>query len=108
MAQTIFRSIKSEPSPSLGYPLKLIAENAGINGSVVMEAVQGAEDPNYGFNAAVGEYQDLMDNGIIDPTKVIRCALENAAYVSRTFLTSDVVVTEIPEEEVAAAAEAGY
>ena len=51
-----------------------------------------------------------MENGIIDPTKVIRCALENAASVSRTFLTSDVVVTEIPEEEVAAAAagEGGY
>merc|ERR1719191_1340206 len=89
---------------ALGYPLKLIAANAGTNGSVVMEKVQSAEDPNYGFNAAVGEYQDLMENGIIDPTKVIRCCLENAASVSRTFLTSDVVVTEIPEEEVAAAA----
>ena len=95
---------------ALGYPLKLIAENAGVNGSVVMEKVQSAEDPNYGYNAAIGEYQDLMENGIIDPTKVIRCALENAASVSRTFLTSDVVVTEIPEEEVAAAAagEGGY
>ena len=93
---------------ALGYPLKLIAENAGTNGSVVMEKVQAAEDPNYGFNAAVGEYQDLMESGIIDPTKVIRCCLENAASVSRTFLTSDVVVTEIPEEEVAAAAAEGY
>merc|ERR1711904_425623 len=93
---------------ALGYPLKLIAENAGTNGSVVMEKVQAAEDPNYGFNAAVGEYEDLMESGIIDPTKVIRCCLENAASVSRTFLTSDVVVTEIPEEEVAAAAAEGY
>jgi chaperonin GroEL len=93
---------------ALGYPLKLIAENAGTNGSVVMERVQGNENPNYGFNAAVGEYQDLMESGIIDPTKVIRCCLENAASVSRTFLTSDVVVTEIPEAQVAAAADAGY
>merc|ERR1712174_151720 len=93
---------------ALGYPLKLIAENAGTNGSVVMERVQANENPNYGFNAAVGEYQDLMESGIIDPTKVIRCCLENAASVSRTFLTSDVVVTEIPEAEVAAAADAGY
>merc|ERR1719252_525246 len=54
---------------ALGYPLKLIAENAGVNGSVVMEKVQSAEDPNYGYNAAIGEYQDLMENGIIDPTK---------------------------------------
>merc|ERR1712078_581394 len=93
---------------ALGYPLKLIAENAGTNGSVVMERVQANENPNYGFNAAVGEYQDLMESGIIDPTKVIRCCLENAASVSRTFLTSDVVVTEIAEAEVAASADAGY
>jgi len=88
---------------ALGYPLKLIAENAGTNGSVVMERVQESGDPNYGFNAAVGEYQDLMASGIIDPTKVLRCCLENAASVARTFLTSDVVVTEIPEPEGAPA-----
>ena len=94
---------------ALGYPLKLIAENAGTNGSVVMERVQEAGDPNYGFNAATGQYEDLMKSGIIDPTKVIRCCLENAASVARTFLTSDVVVTEIPEDAATvAAAQDGY
>ena len=54
-----------------------------------------------------GVYEDLLKAGIIDPTKVVRCALENAASVARTFLTSDVVVTEIPEPEPAAAGAAG-
>lgn len=54
-----------------------------------------------------GVYEDLLKAGIIDPTKVVRCALENAASVARTFLTSDVVVTEIPEPEAAGAGAAG-
>eukprot|EP00884_Botryococcus_braunii_P006260 jgi/Botrbrau1/15635/Bobra.4_1s0020.1 len=84
---------------SLGYPLKLIANNAGTNGSVVMQKVLDSNNPNIGYNAATDKYEDLMAAGIIDPTKVVRCALENAASVARTFLTSDVVVTEIPSEE---------
>ena len=56
------------------------------------------KDPNIGFNAATGAYENLLEAGIIDPTKVVRCALENAASVARTFLTSDVIVTDIPEE----------
>lgn len=89
---------------ALHYPLRLIANNAGVNGSVVMNKVLEVNDPNYGFNAATGEYQDLMEAGIIDPTKVIRCCLENATSVAKTFLTADVVVTEIPKEEAAAGA----
>jgi len=58
---------------------------------------------NVGYNAATDTFEDLMAAGIIDPTKVVRCALENAASVARTFLTSDVVVTEIPSEEAAMA-----
>jgi len=91
---------------ALHYPLRLVANNAGVNGSVVMNKVLEAKDPNYGFNAATGVYENLMESGIIDPTKVIRCSLENAASVARTFLTADVVVTEIPEPE-AAGADAG-
>lgn len=56
------------------------------------------------YFCGVGKYEDLLKAGIIDPTKVVRCALENAASVARTFLTSDVVVTDIPEPEPAAAA----
>merc|ERR1719217_1092525 len=88
---------------ALSSPLKLVASNAGTNGSVVMQKVLESSDTNHGFNAATGEYGDLMQEGIIDPTKVIRCALENTASVARTFLTSDVVVTEIPSEDGAEA-----
>jgi len=53
---------------ALTYPLKLIAENAGTNGSVVMQRVIDSQDPNYGYNAAVDRFEDLMETGIIDPT----------------------------------------
>lgn len=82
---------------ALQYPIRLIAENAGKNGAVVSEKVMGEDDPTYGYDAATDSYGNLMDFGIIDPTKVTRCALENASSVARTFLMSDVVVTEIPE-----------
>jgi chaperonin GroEL len=84
---------------ALLYPLRLIAYNAGANGSVVLQKVIDSADPNYGYNAATGEFQDLMKNGIIDPTKVIRCALANAGSVSKTFLTADCVVCGLVEEE---------
>ena len=84
---------------ALQYPIKLIAENAGMNGAVVSENVMSNGDSTYGYNAANGQYGDLMDWGIIDPTKVTRCCLENSSSVARTFLMSDVVVTEIPEPE---------
>ncbi|XP_016676831.2 chaperonin 60 subunit beta 2, chloroplastic isoform X2 [Gossypium hirsutum] len=80
---------------ALSYPLKLIAKNAGVNGSVVLSN----DNPRYGFNAATGNYEDLMSAGIIDPTKVVRCCLEHAASVAKTFLMSDCVVVEIKEPE---------
>jgi chaperonin GroEL len=86
---------------ALKYPMRLIATNAGDNGSVVVERVLASTEPAFGYNAATGEFQDLMKNGIIDPTKVIRCALENSVSVAKVFLTSDVVVCEIPEGQVA-------
>ena len=87
--------------------MRLIAANAGDNGSVVVERVTASKDANFGYNAATGEFQDLMVNGIIDPTKVIRCALENSCSVAKIFLTSDVVVCEIPENEPMIAGGAG-
>ncbi|XP_010691436.1 ruBisCO large subunit-binding protein subunit beta, chloroplastic [Beta vulgaris subsp. vulgaris] len=89
---------------ALSYPLDLIAKNAGVNGAVVIEKVLSNDDQNFGYNAATGKYEDLMAAGIIDPTKVVRCCLEHAASVAKTFLTSDAVVTEIPEPELAPAA----
>ncbi|XP_024399063.1 ruBisCO large subunit-binding protein subunit beta, chloroplastic isoform X2 [Physcomitrium patens] len=84
---------------ALCYPLKLIAKNAGVNGSVVVEKVLANENSSFGYNAATGVYEDLMAAGIIDPAKVVRCCLEHAASVAKIFLTSDVVVTEIKEPE---------
>eukprot|EP00897_Mesotaenium_endlicherianum_P006561 jgi/Mesen1/5933/ME000301S05062 len=89
---------------ALSYPLRLIAKNAGVNGSVVVEKVKSNSDPNYGYNAATGVYEDLMKAGIIDPAKVVRCCLEHAASVAKTFLTSDVVVVDIKEPEPAVTA----
>ncbi|XP_074277365.1 ruBisCO large subunit-binding protein subunit beta, chloroplastic-like, partial [Silene latifolia] len=80
---------------ALTYPLDLIAKNAGVNGVVVTEKVLSNDNPSFGYNAATGKYEDLMAAGIIDPTKVVRCCLENSASVAKTFLTSDAVVIEI-------------
>lgn len=82
---------------ALGYPMKLIAKNAGVNGSVVIERVLASDNPKFGYNAATGKYEDLMAAGIIDPTKVVRCCLEHASSVAKTFLTSDAVVVDIKE-----------
>ncbi|XP_074321354.1 ruBisCO large subunit-binding protein subunit beta, chloroplastic [Silene latifolia] len=84
---------------ALSYPLKLIAKNAGVNGSVVSEKVLSSDNLRYGYNAATGQYEDLMSAGIIDPTKVVRCCLEHASSVAKTFLMSDCVVVEIKEPE---------
>lgn len=86
---------------ALLYPLRLIAHNAGANGSVIMQKVYDNTEPNFGYNASTGAFEDLMKSGIIDPTKVIRCALENASSVARTFLTADCIVCEIKEEDKA-------
>ncbi|TQD93169.1 hypothetical protein C1H46_021262 [Malus baccata] len=84
---------------ALSYPVKLIAKNAGVNGSVVVEKVLSNNDMGYGYNAAKDCYEDLMKAGIMDPSKVVRCCLENAASVAKTFLTSDAVVVEIKETQ---------
>ncbi|XP_061994895.1 ruBisCO large subunit-binding protein subunit beta, chloroplastic isoform X1 [Rosa rugosa] len=82
---------------ALSYPAKLIAKNAGVNGSVVVEKVLSNADMGYGYNAARDCYEDLMKAGIMDPSKVVRCCLEHAASVAKTFLLSDAVVVEIKE-----------
>ncbi|KAG2274997.1 hypothetical protein Bca52824_057552 [Brassica carinata] len=89
---------------ALSYPLKLIAKNAGVNGSVVSEKVLSSDNPKHGYNAATGKYEDLMSAGINYPTKVVRCCLEHASSVAKTFLMSDCVVVEIKEPESAAPA----
>jgi chaperonin GroEL len=90
---------------SLEEPLKMIASNAGFEGSVVVEKVKTLKDGE-GFNAADGEYGDMISMGIIDPAKVTRSALQNAASISALLLTTEAVVAEQPEEDNAAAAAA--
>jgi chaperonin GroEL len=82
---------------ALEEPLRLIAENAGQEGSVVVDAVARSKQHAYGYDAAVGEYGDMFKKGIVDPAKVTRTALENAASVATMVLTTESLVTEIPE-----------
>jgi chaperonin GroEL len=84
---------------ALEEPIRQIVNNAGIEGSVVVEKVKHAKDVNYGFDADKEEYVDMMKAGIIDPTKVTRYALQNAASVAALMLTTSVMVTDIPEEK---------
>ena len=81
---------------ALEEPLRQISTNAGVEGSIIVEKVRG-EETNRGFNAATDEFVDMVDAGVIDPTKVARCALQNAASVSGLMLTTEVMVTDIPE-----------
>jgi len=79
-------------------PLRRIAENAGHEGSVVVEKVRN-EKGAYGFNAATEEYGDLIKAGVIDPTKVVRCALQNAASVAGLLLTTEAMIADKPEKK---------
>ena len=82
---------------ALDEPLRMIAENAGQEGMVVVDKVRASRDSTYGYDAATDEYCDLFKHGIIDPAKVTRTALENAASIAALVLTTESLVTEIPE-----------
>ncbi len=82
---------------ALEAPMRKIVENAGLEGSVVINKVKAFEDKNMGFDAATCEYVNLIDKGIIDPTKVVRTTLENAASIAALLLTTECVITEVPE-----------
>jgi chaperonin GroEL len=88
---------------SLGEPLRLIAQNAGVEGSIVLAKVRESKDKNYGYNAATDEYEDLVKAGVIDPTKVTRTALQNAASIAGLLLTTECVVVEKKEDKPASA-----
>lgn len=81
---------------ALRSPIRAIAENAGLEGAVVLANVESGEG-NYGFNAASEEYGDLMEDGVIDPTKVVRSALQNASSIAGLLLTTETLITEIEE-----------
>jgi chaperonin GroEL len=88
---------------ALEEPVRQIASNAGLEGSLIVENVKNSDDPNYGFDAALGEYGNMVTKGIIDPTKVARSALQNAASISAMLITTESVVTDLPEKNPPAA-----
>ncbi|NJK92807.1 MAG: chaperonin GroEL [Blastochloris sp.] len=93
-AAIIFRAIEQ--------PLRTLADNAGVEGSIVVQEVKKRKG-NEGYNVATGEYEDLVKAGVVDPTKVTRSALQNAASISGLLLTTEAIVTELPEKEAPAA-----
>ncbi len=86
---------------ALEEPLRQIASNAGQEGSVVVEKVKADKSVNFGFNAQTEEYEDLVQAGVIDPAKVVRFALQNAASIAALMLTTEALISEVPEKESA-------
>ena len=83
---------------SIEEPLRQIVENAGEDAAVILNNVKGGKGA-YGYNAATGEYGDMLDEGILDPAKVTRLALQNAASVAGLLLTTEVMIAEAPKDE---------
>ena len=92
---------------ALEAPIRQIAANSGAEGAIVIDKVLESKDINFGFNAETLEYGDMMKFGVIDPTKVVRSALQNAASVASLLLTTDAMISEIPERNAASGPGAG-
>jgi chaperonin GroEL len=80
-------------------PIRWIANNAGVEGSIVVQKVKESKEVGYGYNAATDVYEDLVKAGVIDPTKVVRSALQNASSIASLLLTTEAMVAELPEEK---------
>lgn len=92
---------------ALQAPIRQIAENAGTDGALVVGKLLESNDSNFGYNAQTGEYVDMVKTGIIDPTKVVRTALQDAASVAGLVVTTEAMVTEIPQKECSCGQGAG-
>jgi chaperonin GroEL len=84
-------------------PLRQIVSNSGTEGAIVVEKIRENDNPNFGFNAATDTYEDLVASGVIDPTKVTRSALQNAASIASLMLTTEAMIADIPEKKPAPA-----
>src|SRR5437660_4411497 len=84
---------------ALEQPIKQIAQNSGVDGAVAVDRVRATSDINFGLNAETLQYGDLLKQGIVDPTKVVRTALQNAASIASLLLTTEVLITDIPEKK---------
>ncbi len=89
-------------------PLRQISGNAGYEGAIILEKVRSKDEANFGFNAANGQYEDLVKAGVIDPTKVTRSALQHAASISALMLTTEAMIAELPEKKAPAGPPAGH
>jgi chaperonin GroEL len=92
---------------ALEEPMRMIAQNAGAEGSIVVEKVRASKEANFGYNAQTDNFEDLVQAGVIDPTKVARTALQNAASIAGLLLTTEAIVVEKKEEKPAPAAPGG-
>jgi chaperonin GroEL len=93
---------------ALQEPLRQIAENAGEEGAIVIGKINDSKDNNYGYNALTGQYEDLVKAGVLDPTKVVRTALQNAGSIASLMLTTEALIAEIPEEKKGAPMGGGH
>jgi chaperonin GroEL len=115
-AQTVLDKVKGTDAEKIGVeivrraleePLRIIAQNAGKEGSIVLAKVRESKEKNFGYNAQTDTYEDLVKSGVIDPTKVTRTALQNAASIAGLLLTTECVVVEKKEEKSGSAMPAG-
>jgi chaperonin GroEL len=115
-ASQALKNVKADGDEQIGVdiirraceePLRQIAGNAGYEGAIVLEKVRANSDQNYGFNAASGQFEDLVKAGVIDPTKVTRSALQHAASISALMLTTEAMICEVPEKKAPAPAGPG-
>jgi chaperonin GroEL len=93
---------------ALVEPLRQIAENSGEEGAIVLGKVNDSRDNNFGYNALTGDYEDLVKAGVLDPTKVVRTALQNAGSIASLMLTTEALVAEVPEEKKGAPMPGGH
>jgi len=105
-ASKVLQELKLEGDEQIGVNKRWIATNAGHEGSIVVQRVKAMKDDE-GFNAQTEHYENLVQAGVIDPTKVVRTALQNAASIASLLLTTEAVISQIPEEHKNAAVPAG-
>jgi chaperonin GroEL len=115
-AQKALKTLKLDPEEQIGVdiirrsieePLRMIVQNAGGEGSIVLEKVRSSKDDKFGYNALTDTYEDLVQAGVIDPTKVTRTALQNAASIASLLLTTEAIIVEKKEEKGSGAAQGG-
>ena len=93
---------------ALQAPIRQIAENAGVDGAIVVAKLLGGKDHDFGFDAQKMEYTNMVKSGIIDPTKVVRAALQDAASVAGLLITTEAIITDKPEEHKESAPHAAH